>query len=271
VNLHLTNGTAIADAELKLIRFMRNEYELYDGISVPQDSTLSLFDILLSIMMNSRLDTANKVQSIWRGRASVERALALVPPSIALQDEDVPWEDLRTLFDAFCAIAWAGPAVATKILYKKRPTLIPIFDSVISIYIDRCNEEEALPRGSTPGTYMIRGMKCFRRLLVGSFDDIQRLRALPEMQAYKVSPLRVLEVLLWIEKEGSGYYQICPNCHGEKAIPIGYGEPSPKMTSDAAKGKLHIGGCFFSVTYPRWFCPKCESKWGDFLGTWLDR
>ena len=64
MELHLPNGYVIPFADRKLVRFMESEYALYDGIDVPQDSPISLFDILLSIMMNSRLDTASKVQSI---------------------------------------------------------------------------------------------------------------------------------------------------------------------------------------------------------------
>ena len=241
---------------------MQAEYELYDGIPLSHDSMLSLFDILLSIMMNSRLDTASKVQSIWRHRVPVEQALAAIPTRVSLEDENVPWDDLKTLFDAFCAIPWAGAAVSTKILYKKRPSLIPIYDSVIGTYINGCNGENPLPRGSSTGAHMIRGIKCFRKLLVDSLADIQRLQGLPEMSCFPVSAMRVLEVLLWIENESMGYYQSCPNCHGEKAVPIGYGEPSPKMVSDAEKGELHLGGCFLSSDYPKWHCPKCENQWG---------
>lgn len=210
MNLHLCNGTEIIDADLKLIRFMENEYDLYDGVEVSQDSTLSLFDILLSIMMNSRLDTADKVKSIWEGRGPVEAALSHIPSNIALQDANTPWDDLNILFDAFCGVRWAGPAVSTKILYKKRPSLIPIYDSVIGAYIDGCNDEPPLPRGSSPGAHMVRGMKCFHKMLMASIDEIEQLRGLPEMSRFAISPMRVLEVLLWIENEAVGYYRLPP-------------------------------------------------------------
>lgn len=78
MNLHLCNGAEIIDADEKLLRFMQSEYELYDGIPVAEDSTLSLFGILLSIMMNSRLDTATNIQSIWRAKGPVEQAFATI-------------------------------------------------------------------------------------------------------------------------------------------------------------------------------------------------
>jgi len=92
MNVHLRNGTEITDADTKLLRFLRSEYEFYDGVPVAHDSTLALSDILLSNMMNSHLDTATKVQSIWRGRGPVEQALAAIPTHIALEGESVPWD-----------------------------------------------------------------------------------------------------------------------------------------------------------------------------------
>lgn len=206
MNVLLTNGTEIIDADRKLIRFMESEYELYDGVPVAQDSTLSLFDILLSIMMNSRLDTASKVQSIWKSKKPVEEALNRIPTDVPLESDCIPWDDLTTLSDRFCEIKYAGPAVSTKILHKKRPNLIPIFDSIISVYINGCNVEPPLPRGSSDGAHMIRGIKCFRKLLRQSLGDIERLLTMPEMRRFPVSPMRVLEVLLWIENEGGENY-----------------------------------------------------------------
>lgn len=206
MNLTLSNATEILDADAKLLRFMRSEHELYDAVPVPQDSTLSLFDILLSITVNSRLDTATKVQSVWRNNGPVEEALAGIPAQIALEEENVPWNRLQVLFDRFCGIKFVGPAVSTKILHKKRPKLIPIFDNVISVYIRGCNEDP-LPARASEGAKMVHGIKCFRKLLVGCLDQIQKLLVMPGMRRYPVSPVRALEVLLWIENEPSGYYR----------------------------------------------------------------
>lgn len=264
MDLRLINGTSIIDADRKLLRFLGSEYELYDGIPVPRDNALSLFDILLSIMMNSRLDTAGKVQSIWNGKSPVDKALSAISADAALEDEVIPWDDLRVLFDAFCGIRWAGAAVTTKILYKKRPKLIPICDYVISRYLGQHNDNPR-PWGASPGQNLvrdIRDMKYFRELLLGSFDQIEALRRMPEMQSFPVSPMRVLEVLLWVENEDNGYCMICPQCRAEKVIPIKYGEPSPKLVQDAENGKAWIGGCCATEDSPKWHCPTCGAEFG---------
>lgn len=264
MNIRLCSGDEIPNADRKLIRFVRSEYELYDGVVTPQDSALSLFDILLSIMMNSRLDTASKVQSIWKNKAPVEEALSHIPADAALQDEHLPWKNLEALFKAFCDIPWAGAAVSSKILHKKRPKLIPIYDSVIAIYINRCNTEPPLPRGSSEAAHTLRGIKCFRNLLLSSFEDIERLRDLPEMSRFPLSAVRVLEVLLWIENESNGYYQVCPQCRSEKVIPITYGSPTPRLLRLATAVRIKLGGESSLPNRPRLHCTHCLNEWGEF-------
>ena len=184
MNLQLPNGEKIIDADQKLVAAMRYEYELYDGIDVRQDSALTLFDILLSVMMNSRLDTAAKVHTIWDGKRPVEEALSTVPADISLQDENVPWEQLEQLFDAFCGIKYAGPAVTTKILHKKRPKLIPILDRVVQTCIGDFNSEPPLPRGSSQGQHLVRSVKGFRHVMLGCIEDIEKLRRVPGMKPF---------------------------------------------------------------------------------------
>ena len=196
----------LATAEGRLLKLLRNEWELYDGVDVPTDSQLSLFDILLSIMMNSRLDTADKVRSIWNGKADVEQALGRVPAGVALSDEVIPWDALRELFVAFCSIRWAGPAVATKILHKKRPALIPILDSVIVDHLHPYLPPE-LQRGQPDPVYMVEKLKLFREMLLEHRHRVEQLSECCAAQGYPITPVRVLEILLWTQWEPRGYYR----------------------------------------------------------------
>lgn len=261
MNLQLSNGVAIVGADRKLIRFMENEYAIYDGVHVLQDSTLTMLDVLLSVAMNSRLDTADKIRSVWNGRSLVEVALAAVPIDIALQDDQIPWQSLEVLFSHFCGVKYVGPAVATKILHKKRPRLIPVWDSVISEFIGACNDGLRLGSDST-GAAMVYGIRCFRNVLVQSLDQIEALLALPEMRAFPVTPVRALEVLLWIENEGNGYYQSCPACRCEHAIPIVYENPTAAQQKLERQGRVVIDRAGRASGGPKWVCPECGSKWG---------
>lgn len=44
-------------------------------------------------------------------------------------------------------------------------------------------------------------------VLMSCSDQIGDLLLLTEMRRYSVSPVRALEVLIWIENEGTGYYR----------------------------------------------------------------
>jgi hypothetical protein len=191
----------VHDPAGKLRRFLDAEWELYDGAPTKQDSKLTLFDILVSIMTNSRLDTAEKVRSIWNGRRCVEDALALLPPDVALTDDDVPWDALETLFGAFCGIRYAAEAVTTKILHKKRPNLIPIVDSVMMGYFGRCRDK---PLRGAPARRLVENLKIFRTQLLSCLPRIEDLRALDGIRRYRLTPVRALEILIWVEL--TGYY-----------------------------------------------------------------
>lgn len=261
MDLQLTNGTEIKHADVKLLRFLESEYELYDGIEAPHDVTLSLFDILLSVMMNSRLDTADKVRSIWKGKVPVEMALQGIPGDLALEGGDIPWDGLRTLFDAFCGIKWAGPAVATKILHKKRPHLIPIYDSVIACYLLEHNPKPRA-RGWTAAEIIVHDIQYFRELLLCSLDAVRVLSEMAGAHSFHVSPVRVLEILLWIDNEGMGHYMTCPQCAAERKIRIAYGMPTPQLERDAMSGRVWLGGCCVPGASPRWHCPQCGEDFG---------
>jgi hypothetical protein len=204
--LALMGLTLPPDAEQKLVRMLSHEWELYDGVAVPRDDTLRLDEILLSIMMNSRLDTAEKVRSIWNGRQAAENALAKVPREASLCDQCVDWDSLADLLQAFCAIKWAGWAVATKILHKKRPALVPIYDSVmIQYYKDR--EKPPIRWGTPNGQKLVRELQVFRQDLLECQDRIAELCATAAANGWPVTPVRALEAIIWIENEPMGYYR----------------------------------------------------------------
>lgn len=194
------------DAERKLLAMLRHEWELYDGVAVPRDNTLRLDEILLSIMMNSRLDAAEKVRSIWNGRRAVEAALARIPPEASLCDESMDWDALADLLQVFCEIKWAGWAVATKILHKKRPALVPIYDSVmVQYYSDRV--KPPIRWGTPTGLRLVRELQVFRQDLLVCHDRIEELFAAAAANGWPISPIRALEAVIWIENEPKAYYR----------------------------------------------------------------
>lgn len=189
-----------------LDRYLEAEWELYDKVAILQDSRLSLLDILLSNTMNARLDTGDKIKSIWNGKAAIEEALSQIPPTLSLDDENIPWDTLVKLLDAACATKFVGPAVSTKILHKKRPALIPIIDRVSSKYL-ATRRTTPLPMGLSEAEHIVADIKAFREKLLAEHQTIIKLCEACTLKGFPITPVRTLDILIWVENEPRATYR----------------------------------------------------------------
>jgi hypothetical protein len=205
MGLKLPSGVCIPECQRKLSTFAEQEYELYNGVAVPMDSTLTIHDILLSVMVNSRLD-GGRAASVWQNRARMEQALAVIPASASLLDaeQEIPWEALERLFDA-ARVRGAGLAVASKILHKKRPALIPMLDNVVLGYY-----RSSYPhgwKGLGPGGTAVKAMKHLREDLLAVKPEIDTLCSRLAENGWRMTQVRALEALVWMQLEPRGYYR----------------------------------------------------------------
>lgn len=53
----------------------------------------------------------------------------------------------------------------------------------------------------------------------------------------------------------------CPECQGDRTVPIIYGFPSQEIFEAAERGEVAIGGCVLEAHNPDWACPACEHRW----------
>lgn len=80
----------LKDIENRLRRYFSNRcWKLY-GVNVTRDPELTGSNIVLSVTINSRVDTRNKVWRIWRVKNSVEGYLSKIPTTIQLKSENIP-------------------------------------------------------------------------------------------------------------------------------------------------------------------------------------
>ena len=108
----------------------------------------------------------------------------------------IPWDAVHALFNEFETISGAKLAVATKILHKKRPQLIPMVDSkVFDHYADRCPTLRKL----TMGPVAVRSMQLFRDDLVATRGSVEALVFDLQQHGFSLTPVRVLEILIWID------------------------------------------------------------------------
>lgn len=193
----------LRNPEETLRGFVGEEYEAYDAVAVMTDNVLRPEEIALSVMVNSRISGAVG-RDIYRQRGPVEAALAAIDPKVSICDSEasIPWQSVERAISALCSVSGAKVAVATKILHKKRPRLIPILDSVMDAHYAVAPE-----KGRTWGGYTVALMRLFRRDLLAVKTEVGQMARALAAKGISLTPCRILEFLLWAAKEPRGYYE----------------------------------------------------------------
>jgi len=196
--LELPSGLMVDYPLAKLRAFAEEEYATYDGVATTLDSSITIHDITLSVMMNSWLMAVGG-RSIYRARERVGRALEHIPSDVSLLDGDeaIPWQKIGALFSEFETISGAKLAVATKILHKKRPELIPMLDTQVRLYYERAfpDRDWRLSLGSLA----VALLRSFRDDLVAARQQVSVLRDELVPAGFPLTHVRVLEALIWIK------------------------------------------------------------------------
>jgi hypothetical protein len=190
--LTLPSELVIVDLQAKLAGLLSRWYDLYDAVPVLRDDVLRSEEIALCVMMNSRM-SGNTGLEVWKRREDIEAGLRRIPPDADLAAAKVPWEGVQALLDPFQTIPRAKLGIATKILHKKRPALLPMLDTVLSGHYHR----RLTTRASTLGGYGVNLMKLFREDLLASLPEVTDLCRIAEQQGKPVTPVRILDHLVW--------------------------------------------------------------------------
>jgi hypothetical protein len=103
-------------------------------------------------------------------------------------------------------------ATATKVLHRKRRFLIPMLDSVVLRHYLTGNPSSY--RVCVESDYKNRAadgamdaVLVFHRDLVGAQAEIESIRLSLDRQGFALSPVRILEVLVWTQTEAAGMYR----------------------------------------------------------------
>jgi hypothetical protein len=132
ITLSLHNGRTIDDASsLLAAKFSGFDWSWYDGVQSDPDR-IEPVDFAITIAMNSRA-TAGRMAAFLRQSAELEIVLKEVPKDVDLADmtDAKDWASVRSLFEIACSAIGTKMSVASKVLHRKRPRLIPILDSVL--------------------------------------------------------------------------------------------------------------------------------------------
>lgn len=102
--------------------------------------------------------------------------------------------------------------VATKVLHRKRRSLIPMLDNVVlGYYLNTDAHRALLPRTqdkAKAADVAMTALDLFRADLLGGGQAIDGLRVSLGEHGFELTPVRVLELLVWTEVEPAAYYRI---------------------------------------------------------------
>ena len=213
VTVNLPSGLHIADAEQRLLLYCEEEYRYYDAIPATDPNMISPLDVIVTTAVNAfSIASARRIRDIHRGLEPLSGLLADIPTHADLTDWDQDTaRQVRLLLDAAVTVPGVLLAVATKVLHRKRPALIPMMDSVIVGHYRQFSDEKWLAaawedqrRAAEAG---IRVMQLFRDDLVAARTQLDTLGATLASGGFPMTTVRALELLVWTEVEPQGYYR----------------------------------------------------------------
>lgn len=145
--------------------------------------------------------SAVEIAAILERRDEVARALGEIDPKVSLAAgaRSIPWASLKRLFEAFADIRGVGFSKMTKALHPKRPSLIPMLDSVVQAYL----AVEDLPDGFAQGALEL--VRRYKQDLDRNRVALRELRRELAGRGFDLTEVRILDILIWSasEKEGA--------------------------------------------------------------------
>jgi hypothetical protein len=195
-----------------LHRFFKEEWAYYDGIPDRDPDRLLPEDVLTTVAVNSYVNSAPRVRSVHRGLASaLDPLLARIPVEADLRDFDPGFVQVRELLAAACAVPYVLVPVATKVLHRKRPSLLPMLDNVIlEEYLRLLHRTDIRGRSQDKRRAADIGMlvlAAFRDDLEAGWSDLSAASDELGGKGWPITPVRVLEAASWIAIEPRGYYR----------------------------------------------------------------
>jgi hypothetical protein len=150
-------------------------------------------DLRLANRDGARISAAEIAAILERHRA-IERALRAIAPdaSLAGAADSVPWLPLGQLFGAFAGIRGVGMSKMTKALYRKRPALIPILDSIVQKYLEDDDLGSQAPFGER-ALGLVRG---YGRDLGDNRAAVGAVRQELAGRGYGLTEVRILDLLI---------------------------------------------------------------------------
>ncbi|GAA3632886.1 DUF6308 family protein [Microlunatus ginsengisoli] len=169
-----------------------------------RDASVNVFtadDVVSVSLLSVDVDGRSAIELLDRQRPRFSALLAEVGPDLDLVEVESTEPDrfpARALYRALRDLPNVGPTTASKLLARKRPRLIPIYDSVIN--------EHVLGGRRTLWEPLRRALRADHRWLQRHLLELRAAAGLGE----HISPLRVFDVLAWMDGSGNAERAIRP-------------------------------------------------------------
>jgi hypothetical protein len=150
-------------------------------------------DLRLANQDGARISAA-EIAAILKRRRAIEWALRAIAldASLAGAADSVPWPPLGQLFGAFAGIRGVGVSKMTKALYRKRPALIPILDSIVQKYLEDDDLGSQAPFGER-ALGLVRG---YGRDLDNNRAAVRAVGQDLAGRGYRLTEVRILDLLI---------------------------------------------------------------------------
>ena len=209
--MQLCGGTlAIEDPEELLLAYVDPDgpyaYPAYDELVTNGSSDLVDGDLLAPSLLDAHVDYARFVL-LRRMLPAICEAWTKLPETPLEDTDDAGVAAVARCFavldEPIYVRAGARGTIVSKVLHRKRPDLIPLYDSRIwTAY----TVSGAIGRGSHRPWVEVMQALChaMRADLRNNHAEFQSLRNAAAAHGARVTPLRILDILVWMSSEPPG-------------------------------------------------------------------
>lgn len=210
--MKLARGTReIFDAETLLEEYvgprrrgMRHAYPHYDGLVTNGDpSRLCTGDLLAPSLLGAPVDL-DRMATLSALMPLMQRGLETLPPHATIMGSGPEvLAQVAALYDPLDDPSVADRDVKgsllAKVLHRKRPALIPLFDSRVRDFYRTEGAVPPAPRGArTFRQYMELLIPVICEDLRANAEEFARLTTLAPDDGPPLTPLRVLDIIVWM-------------------------------------------------------------------------
>jgi len=213
--LRLASGCTIERPLDRLKWFCEGEYAYYDAIPSANPNSIDPLDVVVTVAMNSFVNSATKVHRVHQGiAANCAPILATIPENADLVALDLWRGPLRQLLHRAVQVQGVLIPVATKVLHRKRRSLVPMLDSVVIRHYLSAPEYKALLAGTESkdkaADVAMEALRLVHDDLLKARNELEMLQQQLAVAGFPLTLVRILELLVWTETEPAGGYRTTP-------------------------------------------------------------